>query len=99
MEKWKTIKDIYLATLSLLLLPGLNGEFVLLELVAPVRVNLLIVGGLVGGAETWPTLLSSRSLYHLSVLPASVSVDSNVIAGHQLPVVKTVVAAGVLLAD
>ena len=52
LEKWKTIKDIYLSTLSLLLLPGLNGEFVLLELVAPVRVNLLIVGGLVGGAET-----------------------------------------------
>ena len=40
--------DIYLSTLPLLLLPGLNGEFVLLKLVAPVRVNLLIVSSLVG---------------------------------------------------
>ena len=38
------------AALALSLLPGLEGQLVLLELVAPVRVDLLVVGSLVGRA-------------------------------------------------
>ena len=66
--------------MSLLLLPGLDCQFVLLELVAPVGVDLLIVGRLVGCG-------------------ASVVVHCDVVAGHQLAIVDTVIATRVLVTD